>query len=874
MKRIWNKIHNILKRNDGMTMVETLVALTVVAVFATGITGAVVTANASSVKADIISNFDRQNQMAISEFKTNPDPEYLKTVEPFKEMDYSAASVSFNKHYDKKFQPTNDSNAPYYVSYQYVTKTDDSGFSSEGKNVVLQIVNQKRMSNGTYENLQTSAAQGTGQIHTLSLTNTSVDPPPSPTPPSADTSFRVSFVVEGGTFKDETRDKRTVVVDKGTPLKNILPDVSELQADSSLPTRFTGWKKTGTTQVIQADTNMTVTSDLAISGAFEGIPCTVKFKLPYYQGSWSNNPAGETRSYVSQDGVTVDEDGLALLFGRSAYNDLFTGNVVFGGWFDDSGRQFQTGGSGTVLADDWNGKTVTARVTVPSVTVQVSVTEGEAAGIYNLSVPIGGTASTGDIAAAVGKDYSKIENTGRRVLSGWKRQDNGTEFVPGATVFTSDWNNSVIVTQYRNAIAANPDMTLNTEISDRTYWDISSSTIDFVQSGGNLQLRVKENPTKANTPPTVSEYKYYNLGDINTLKQKITDPGGDLKLNINVGYKYYSVKDYLQKYPDKKLYFNGKNDQSMMDKFNGSGAAFRFDGAAAAGLKQILGLTGNLELNPVFTSRVQTLPAAEKVLMRKRLGMFLELGAVSPKGRKNNEQYKLQLVRSNPPQEGDGTYVFKMGIIGENGDNILDSSKKMSTFAFRHPGEVNYKENAGMGADNLLLGAVGGPEWSNTGIIDQLTFMVHTRASVGANFRLEFDTEGPQKNTKWVPTGYHNEYMKRQFDNVKMTSDSVVKVNHLIVCVPNTKQYLDKSVSYQNLKPVNENGAYGKSQFGYNFHGGWLEQYMSWAFGGVISWGWPTGWSLADIHGATTEDQEMVDSGPSALPLPDNFEIK
>lgn len=116
--------------------------------------------------------------------------------------------------------------------------------------------------------------------------------------------------------------------------------------------------------------------------------------------------------------------------------------------------------------------------------------------------------------------------------------------------------------------------------------------------------------------------------------------------------------------------------------------------------------------------------------------------------------------------------------------------------------------------------------------------------------------------------------MKRQFDNVKMTSDSVVKVNHLVVYVPNATDYGDRSIAFKNLKPVNENGAYGKSYLGYSFHGGWLEQYMSFVDGGVVAFGWPEGDSLAEARNISSGEQHMVDSGPAPLPLPNNFEIK
>lgn len=867
MKTIWNKLRSVLKHSDGMTMVEMLVAIGILAVFATGIAGTVAASNAVSDKADMISHFDRQNQTAVSEFKTNPDLAYLKGAEPFKDMDYSEDSNSFSKHYDKSFNPTNDNHAPYFVNYQYVVKPkipDGQGFTENGEDVVLKIVNQKRNASGGYDDLQTSSAQGTGQIHAFNVSKLSIHPSqPAPTEPEASYS-RVSFIVAGGIFTDEERNKRTVSVGNGTPLKDILPKQGELKADSGF-TKFDAWKMTGTTETIPSDTSMTVTKDMSITGAFMGVPCTVNFKIPYYAGGWSANPDGETASYVSQNGETLDGDALAKLFGRNSHSELFTGGAAFKGWFDDRGNLLKLGVGGTVLTDGWNAKTVTAKVVVPSVTVKMKVTEGEGAGLYTLSIPVGGTISESEIAAAAGKDYSKIQNAGTKTLRGWQRQDNGTEFVPGSTSLTTDWNNSVIVSQYQAAVIPNVAMDFTARLNDRPYWDITNSSYDFVQNGSRLNLRVQENTTKANTPPYASGYKYYDLGDVNTLKSQLTDLNGNLKINLNIGYKYHSVEKFLNQNTDRNLYFNGKSDQSMKDKFNGAGASFTMGSTAAAGLKRILGFTGNVEVKPVLASREEPAPpVAPKILQRESIGAFLELGAASQRGRKDKERYELRIRKSTTKRAmKDGTPLYELGLIGENGDNILDAGKKMNPLLLK--GEtVSLNEFAGN--DGLVLGNFG--DKRDIKAIHKMSFVIRNRSRAGQGFKLFLKTDGNnekyENSPEWTDPDYPHiggtrEYYKKcTFHNVKMAPGSDVTVNEVTVYVPYE--------AFDNLKPV---GSGGK--------GGWLEPDVSLAEwdGGTASNGqWLDGYNRAGAKNLTDSTLALKDASPLQFPLPDNFEIK
>lgn len=295
-------------RNNGFSMMEMLVTIVIVATFGVAMMGTVLAGQDSTRVTDTMVFFDNRNQNATAVFKTDPSVDYIKDREPFLGMDFDDSTSTFTQNFDKNLQPVSpgDPSAEYMSTYTIdITDRTQGGFKYENKEIQLNIKNfYKEQTNGQFELLRNSAAQGNVRIHanvmedekvtspTTSPTRptTPTDPttPTSPTSPTEPTNpptpedryFYVGFVLSEGIFAETGTNTLTKRVKEGSKLGDSI-QIDESASQPIIPvqdvdfspkvsgTIFSGWKYTDGTAI---SLDRSITGNITIKGDFSAIP--------------------------------------------------------------------------------------------------------------------------------------------------------------------------------------------------------------------------------------------------------------------------------------------------------------------------------------------------------------------------------------------------------------------------------------------------------------------------------------------------------------------------------------------------------------------------------------------------------------------------
>lgn len=295
-------------RNSGFSMMEMLVTIVIVATFGVAMMGTVLAGQDSTKITDTMVFFDNRNQNATAVFKTDPSVDYIKDREPFLGMDFDDSTSTFTQNFDKNLQPVSpgDPSAEYMSTYTIdITDRTQGGFKYENKEIQLNIKNfYKEQTNGQFELLRNSAAQGNVRIHanvmedekvTSSTTSptrptTPTDPttPTSPTSPTEPTNpptpedryFYVGFVLSEGIFAETGTNTLTKRVKEGSKLGDSI-QIDESASQPIIPvqdvdfspkvsgTIFSGWKYTDGTAI---SLDRSITGNITIKGDFSAIP--------------------------------------------------------------------------------------------------------------------------------------------------------------------------------------------------------------------------------------------------------------------------------------------------------------------------------------------------------------------------------------------------------------------------------------------------------------------------------------------------------------------------------------------------------------------------------------------------------------------------